>query len=105
MVLVGRLITVKRNEKEEQVNGKTEKVVRYSNVGFVVNEERDESNKFIPGSGNVLSVLVGKKYKGIKDIDKCLNQRFYIEVDTFKGDDGELSMLTNMTKENPLTLD
>lgn len=100
MVLVGRLITVKKTEKEE--NGK--KIIKFSNVGFVVDEERDDKG-FVAGSGRVLSVLVGKKYEGEKDLSKCLNQRFYINVDTFKGDDGELNMLTYCGKESPLTLD
>lgn len=101
MVLVGKLITVKKTIKEE--NGK--EIVKYSNVGFIVDEERDDAGKFIPGSGRVMSVLVGRKYDGVKEIEKCLNQRFYISVDTFKGDDGELNMLTYMGKESPLSLD
>lgn len=101
MVLVGKLITVRKIVKEE--NGK--EVVKYSNVGFIVDEERDAAGKFIPGSGRIMSVLVGKKYDGVKEIEKCLNQRFYISVDTFKGDDGELNMLAYMGKESPLSLD
>lgn len=105
MVVVGKLVTCKINEKEEEINGKKEKVIRYSNVGFIINEERDSNNKFIPGSGNVLSVLVGKKYKGIKEMHKCLNKRFYLEYESFSGDDGQLNMLVNMSTENPLSLE
>lgn len=76
MVLVGKLVTVKKNIREE--NG--QEVIKYGNVGFIVDEERDEQGKFIPGSGRVLPVLVGKNYKGVKELEKCLNQRFYIVI-------------------------
>ena len=52
MVTVGRLVTVKRTEKEE----KGEKIVKFSNVGLIINEERGTDGKFIPGSGSVISV-------------------------------------------------
>lgn len=100
MLFIGKLVTCKKNEKEE--NGK--KIVKFSNVGFIVDEEKNEKG-FIDGTGRVLAVLVGKKYEGEADLSKCLNQRYFINVDTFKGEDGELNMLTYLGKTSPLSLD
>lgn len=101
MLTVGKLVTCEKKEKEE--NGV--KVVKYSNVGLIIDEKRGEDGKFIPGSGRVISVLVGKKYDGEASLDKCLNQRFYVSIETFKGDDGELNMLTYLGKTCPVSLE
>lgn len=102
MVLVGKLVTCEKREKEE--NGVV--TTRYNNVGFIVDEKRGEDGKFIPGSGRVLSVLIGKKYEGEKALEKCLNQRYFIDVNVFKTDDGdELNMLSYLGKTSPLSLD
>ncbi len=101
MVLVGKIVTCTKAVKEE--NGK--EIVKYSNVGLVVDEKRGDDGKFIEGSGRVLPVLVGKKYDGLKELEKHIGQRFYVCIDTFKGDDGELNMLTYLGKTNPLSLD
>ncbi len=102
MVTVGKLVTYSRREVEE----KGEKIVKYGNVGLIIDEKRGEDGKFIPGSGRVISVLVGKKYDGIKELEKCLNQRFYVSIDTFKGEDNvELNMLNYLGKTCPISLE
>ena len=102
MVTIGKLVTCEKKEREE--NG--EKIVKFSNVGLIIDEKRGEDGKFIVGSGRVIPVLVGKNFEGEKNLDKCLNQRFYVSIETFEmKEGGELNMLSYLGKVCPISID